>query len=74
MNNRLEKTFVVTITVDKNLAREMKMGQQDWGAYPNWDINYLGDEERFIATIMEELEDHSNYSGIYIDIKEAKNG
>lgn len=72
MSNKLEKQYLVTITVDKQLAREMKNGQRDWEAYPNWDINYFGEEQRFISTILEELKDHSQYAGIYIDYREVQ--
>ena len=74
MSDKLEKTFTVKISIDKKQARERKMGQFDFDAYPNWDINYLGDEERFIGSILGDLAHYGSYTGISVDIQEENNG
>ena len=70
--NILRKSYLVTIEVDKHEAKELKNGKGDWDAYPNWDINYLGDEESFISLVMDEVRKYSQYSGISIDVKQVE--
>ena len=67
---KMTKTFEVTKEVDLEEAREMKGGKCDFDAYPNWDINYLGEEERFLSSLMKELESHNQYSGITVKTTE----
>lgn len=69
---RFKKTFEVTVEVDRDEAREIKGGKPDWDAYPNWDINYLGDEEQFIKTLIHELKQYNQYSGITVKAVEKK--
>lgn len=71
MDNTITKTFTVTITVDKDQAMEIKNGKGDWDAYPNWDINYLGDEGEFIDGLIRELQGYGKYSGITVEVRNA---
>lgn len=57
---KLTKKFEVTITIDTEKANtnSNKFGDAyDWNAYPNWEINYSGEEHRFIKSCISNASD-----------------
>ena len=72
MTDKITKKYTVEISVDPKKARGWKNGMMDWDAYPNWNINYEGEEESFIEMLIEDLQKHNQYSGITIEVEELK--
>ncbi len=72
---KITKKFEITITIDTEKANTNadKWGETyDWNGYPNWEINYAGEEHRFIKGCIKELRDNFNFTGLSCKIKELK--
>ena len=69
------RKFEVKITIDTEKANinSGKFGTNyDWKAYPNWEINYAGEEERFIKSCISEFRRNFKFTGLNCKIKELK--
>lgn len=72
---KITKKFEITITIDTEKANNNagKFGDEyDWNTYPNWEINYAGDEESFISSCISELRRNFKFTGMKCKIKELK--
>lgn len=72
---KITKKFEITITIDTEKAdtNANKYGETyDWNAYPNWGINYAGEENRFIRSCIKELKDNFKFTGMRCKTKELK--
>jgi hypothetical protein len=72
---KITKKFEITITVDTEKANTNsdKYGENyDWNAYPNWEINYAGEEENFIKSCIGEFRKNFKFTGLKCQIKELK--
>lgn len=72
---KITKKFEITITIDTEKANTNadKWGENyDWNGYPNWEINYAGEEERFIKSCIQDFRSNFKYTGLSCKIKEIK--
>jgi hypothetical protein len=70
---KITKKFEITITIDTEKANinSGKFGKNyDWNAYPNWEINYAGEEENFIESCVSEFRKNFKFTGLKCRIKE----
>ncbi len=72
---KITKKFEIIITIDTEKANTNsdKFGETyDWNAYPNWGINYAGEETLFIKSCIKELKNNFKFTGMNCKIKELK--
>ena len=72
---KIIRKLEITITIDTEKANTNsdKWGETyDWNGYPNWEINYAGQEHRFIKSRIKELKDNFAFTGMSCKIKELK--
>lgn len=72
---KITKKFEVTITIDTEKANinSGKFGENyDWNAYPNWEINYSGEEHRFIESCISDFRRIFKLTGLCCKIKELE--
>lgn len=72
---KITKTFEITIIIDTEKANinSGKFGEfYDRRAYPNWEINYAGEENRFIKSLIQEFKNNIKFTGVLCKIKEVK--
>lgn len=72
---KITKKFEVTITIDTEKANTNanKWGKTyDWNGYPNWEINYAGEEQLFIKSCISEFRNNFKFTGLSCKIKELK--
>ena len=72
---KITKKFEVTITIDTEKANGNSNKYEDsydWDAYPNWEINYSGEEHRFIKSCISEFRNNFKFTGLSCKIKELK--
>lgn len=72
---KITRKIEITITIDTEKANinSDKFGETyDWDAYPNWEINYAGEEHRFIKSCIKEFRDNFKFTGMKCKIRELK--
>ena len=79
---RIRRTYLVTIEIDTKKARNFLDGFCDpqsgnsngfnVNSYPNWDINYLGNELAFIENNWEEFGRRFRFDGLHCHIAQVK--
>jgi hypothetical protein len=78
---KLSWSFLVTIRIDTELARNFPFGIREsngdsgynWNSYPNWDINYSGREKEFIEMIWADFQGLFVYDGLNCLIASVRN-
>lgn len=78
----IRRTYLVTIEIDTRMARNFPDGVCDpetgssngfnENSYPNWDINYLGDELAFIESNWEEFNSRFRYDGLHCNVAQVR--
>jgi hypothetical protein len=79
----LNATYLVTIRIDTELARNFPEGFRDpalnhgengynRNSYPNWDVNFLGIETEFIRTMLADFNALFAYDGLSCQIAEVR--
>lgn len=79
---RIRQTYVVTIEIDTIEAMNFPEGFSDpesgiangfnENSYPNWDINYVGDEVAFIESNWEEFKNRYRYAGLHCNVAQVR--
>lgn len=70
---RINRKYILDIEIDCEHAKTMRGNELDWDSYPNWDINYGGNEGAFIDRLISDLKSHNKYSGISVRAKKIEN-
>ncbi len=69
------ETFLVTIEIDTEKAKPFPNGFKDpafnngdnglnWDTYPNWELNYQGQEMDFIESVWADFQELFKYDGL----------
>lgn len=70
-SNKITRTFTVTFTIHPEKARERGPdGTINFDSYPNWDVNYVGEEDVFITSTVRELLGMNKYSGMSVKVRD----
>lgn len=79
----IRQTFLVTLTIDTFKAQNFPYGFRDpkiygdsgynWDSYPNWDLNYLGNEVVFIEMMWNDFQQSFRYDGLQCLVDRVRN-
>lgn len=70
---KIIRKFEIWVTIDTekaNINTDKWGDKYDRNAYPNWEINYAGEENRFVQSCLHEFRKNFRFTGLRCRIRE----